>query len=373
MGLTNIDSFSDLAGLNSEPEAGWQSVNDTVERWRTRRGIVRRHDGFRSPAIEEEDGARKYPFLLNRETLRTMIHAEGDNPNSPAIWRMIRAWPPVTGGFPTALTEAEAFAWGMPVPADPLKEPLRWREHPVVLAGLDPGFGGDDCCLALAWAGPLATGEIVIWSEPEVRRIPITAEQGAPPVTDQILDYCLPLFQTIGLNPVFFGVDDSGPQGTADAFASAWSPDLLRMSAGATASEEQVSARNEQTGAERYSDQVTESVFLIREYGQYRNLRNVPAAVLKQVTSREVKRRGGRLALVDKATYRKTTGAGSPNEMDAYAILLRVARLRLGLAPGSTVWTPWGPPDRTTYAGPEPAAWRPEVAAYLNNLSTSYR
>ena len=366
VGLTNIDSFDDLAGRNSEPIGGWGTggVNEDVEEWRTTRGKVRRHDGFKSPAIVEPDGAKKYPYLLNQETLDEMIKAEGGNADSPAIWTMIRAWPKTIIGKATVLTPDEARLWGMQesglVP--------RWLKRPTLVAGLDPGFGGDHCILQFAWCGLLADSSYVIWAEKTPRLIPIRASAADKTVMDQILDYVLPACQSSGLLPEHLGVDDTGTQGVADAIASAWSNKILRFSFGGKASERPVSAFNTRLAKDVYTDTATELACLIKEFGRYRQLKDVPDAVISQATRREIlRRKGGKFALQTKDEYKKVTGLKSPNEFDAFIMCLGVARERLNVMPGGSEMVPLGPVEATL---DDP--WTPSDIAKYNNLETDY-
>jgi hypothetical protein len=367
VGLTNIDSLDDLAGRNSEPIEGWASgvANESVERWRTAKGVVRRHDGFKSPAIVEPDGARRFPYLLNSDTLNDMIKGEGGNADSPAIWGMIRAWPKSSAGRPVVITADEARIWGLMGKAT---EPPRWLKPPTLVAGLDPGYGGDMCALQFAWCGLLADSTYVIWAEANTRIIPIRASARDKTVTDQILDYVLPACQSSGLKPEHLGIDDTGTQGVADAIASAWSNRIMRFSFGSRASEKSVSAFNTRLAKDVYSDTATELACLIKEFGKYRQLRDVPEVVISQATRRELRRKGGKLALQTKDDYRKETGLKSPNEFDAFIMCLGVARERLNVAPGGTEMLPEGPVEATL-----DLPWAPSDLDQYHNLATTYR
>lgn len=366
-GLTNIDSWDDLAGRNSEPVEGRASVTIETESWRTRGGaLVLRHDGFKSPAIVEPDGEKKYPHLLNKATLAGMIKEEGGNAEAPAIYTMIRAFPPSVSNVPTVVSPAEVRLWGMESMPDAV--PPAWRFPPTVVAGLDLGFGGDDCALQRIDVGMDEQGRWVLWFDEE-RTVPINASDGTRPVMDQILAYCLPLFQAWGMDPRHFGIDDSGPSSGADAFARAWSLAITRFNFGERAGELPVSAFVATPAAERYSDRATELVFLYRMYGQYRQIRNMGHRISKQLTSRQTLQRGGRLALADKKTYKKTTGQRSPDQMDAGGIALGVVRYIVGLAPGALDISPSGPLEAAVNPGP---GVDDATAAEYNNLESNY-
>lgn len=363
IGLTNIDKWSDLAGRNSEPVKGRQSIDIDTKSWRSTTGAyVLRHDGFKSPAITEPDGETKYPYLVNQQKINEMIRDEGGNADSPAIMTMIRAFPPSVSNVPTILSSAEAAQWGV-VQVEGAQAPL-WRGAPTVVVGIDGGFGGDDCAVQRIDVGMDNDGRWVLWFGEDLI-VPISAKAGAKPITDQILDFCLPLFQGWGLDPANLGVDDSGPQGLADAFARAWSLAIRRYSFGSRPSEMPVSAFNAKPACDHYDNCATELAFLYREYGTYRQLRNVSPRIVAQLTSRETLRRGGKLALIDKKTYKKTTGRKSPDSMDAGAIALGVVRHFLRLAPGASDISPAGPWEAVVNPS---ARFDPELVARYNNL-----
>lgn len=365
IGLTNIDAIDDLAGRNSEPIGGWGSVTMETERWRTHQGIVRRHDGFKSPAIVEPDGAKKFPHLLTQEALDEAVKEEGGNADAPAIISMYRAWPPDVSSRPVVVTPSEATKWGMRPVAD---QRPNWLYQPTVVAGLDGSGGGDNIALQFLLIGIVSNGERWIWFEPE-EIVPIKAGAGEMPVTDQVVAYCLPRFATMGLQPQHLGIDDTGPQGLADAICRAWSAGPQRYVFSSTPTEMPVSAFNHKAAKEKYADMVTEVCYLYREFGQYSQLKNVSPTILSQLTTREVIHRGKRLALIDKKTYKKQTGRRSPDQMDAGAMALGVARHILGFAPGAKEFTPDGPVEQFVNPGVE---FDQNVVAAINNLKSDY-
>jgi hypothetical protein len=128
-----------------------------------------------------------------------------------------------------------------------------------------------------------------------------------------------------------------------------------------------VSAFNDRLAKDAYTNRATELACLIREFGRYRHLHDVPEAVVSQATRRGIVHRGNKLMLQTKDDYKKETGLKSPNEFDAYMMCLGIARDRLGIAPGGTDVKPSGPIE----AGLDEPFSLLDIAAY-NNLSTSY-
>lgn len=366
IGLTNIDALDDLAGRNSEPLTGWGTVTMETGSWRTAQGLVRRHDGFQSPAIVEEGGAEKYPHLLTQEVLDKAIEEEGGNADAPAIISMYRAWPPDVSSRPVVVTPSEATKWGLR--HDPATARPNWLYAPTAVAGLDGSGGGDNIVLQFALVGVVANGDLWIWFEPE-EIVPIRSGQGTMPVVDQALAYCIPRFETMRLAPPHLGVDDTGPQGLADAISRAWAAGVQRYSFGASPTDFAVSAFNARAARDRYADLVTEITYLYREYGQYHQLKNVGTAAIGQLTTREVITRGKKLALIDKKTYKKQTGRRSPDQMDAGSMALGVIRHILQLAPGAKEFSPDGPIEQFVNPGVE---FDPEITAALNNCRSDY-
>jgi hypothetical protein len=131
-----------------------------------------------------------------------------------------------------------------------------------------------------------------------------------------------------------------------------------------------VSAYNPALSEDTYADQGTENAFLIKEYGRFLQIYRCPAIVLRQLTTREVKRRGTKHALISKKDYTEALKLGSPDEADAAGIVARIVRYRLGLVPGATIFTPGGPINAVV-TGPPPG-FDPDIIHSLNNFTSSY-
>lgn len=331
VGLTNIHAFDDLAGRNSVPIGGWSSVNMDTMTWRTKRGVVRRHDGRLSPAIVEPCGAQKYPHLLNPETLSKIVEQHGGE-STPGFFRMIRAWPPPVELSDSVITPPEALQWKM-------RDAVVWKGPTTPVAGLDPGYGGDKCILALGSVGETSEGVYVIHYDRLVW-IKIDATLGIP-VLSQILQTALPELRSHGVTPEHLAIDDSGPQSVADVFYKEFGPGIMRVSFGSRPTELPVSVYNPAPASKYYANRGTEIVYTIRLYAQYGQIRGFPEDALSQITRRLVLPKQPR-QLQSKRDYKQATGLGSPDDLDACALLAAVAREVVGLAPGATSVAPSG-------------------------------
>lgn len=333
-GLTNIDSFYDLAGQYSTPIGGWSEVNPSVEHWRTQWGVVRRHDGLRSPAIMEPGGAEKYPHILNQKTLDDIIAQEGGNDDAPQIWIMVRAWPPQEGKSLTVMTEAEVAQWKM-------QDDVEWSGLVTNVAGLDPAFvsGGNGCIFQPAKVGYDVNGKLIIAFGP-TERLSILASSDTPALF-QVTEQAAKLCEKYEIVPNYLGIDDSATQSVADVMDRNWQPGCLRVEFGAKPKEIPVSEVNPQLETKRYKDQVTALWYAIREFGNQEQIRKLPQEAAKQLTKRRIKKAALPLQLISKQEFEKDIHK-SPDEADACALVMAVVKQRMGIYPGATVKVPKG-------------------------------
>ena len=342
VGLTNIESFNDLAGQHSTPKQGYDSITIDTEVWETNTGgRVRRHDGFKSPAITEEGGADKYPHLLNQSTLDDIIRENHGNAQAPAVCRMIRAFPPASGVMDTVISEVEAANWKVTRP-----EPI-WVRHIGWVAALDPGYGRDDCVLQFARVGAEKDGGFVVYYGTEnLHYIPVDSGNTQVTLSDQIYNGCLPFLKEKGITPKTLVIDDSATQSVADYFCKLFGAGVLRVSNGAAPSEKAISKYDQTPAKNAYADRATELAFSLRQYASYGQIAGLPDAALRQFTSRLVqrpRRASGKRTLQSKDEYKKATGRGSPGEMDVALMALAVVRDRLLIVPGANEFEPQGP------------------------------
>lgn len=330
VGLTNIDSFYDLAGQYSTPLDGWGSVGPDTHFWRTQWGIVRRHDGTLSPAITEPDGDKKYPHLLTKKVLDQIVAQEGGNWDAPQIWTMIRAWPPAEGKKQVVMTEAEIASWHMH------EDGVIWgNKAPVVIGGLDPAFvsGGDNCILQLAEAGWTQGGGFVIRFL-DTHRLKIEASTGEPAIYQIVRQVKEHAFAS-GLQPENLAVDDSGTQSVADVIDREWAPGCMRVSFGAKPDDSPVSEVNPQPQSKRYRDMATALWYSMREYGSHDQIRRLPVVAGRQFSLRGLEKSSIPIQLISKAKLKKLIHT-SPDEGDACALALCIPRYRMGIYPGAT-------------------------------------
>lgn len=356
-GLCNPDSIYDLAGKYSTPIGGWHTVDCDTPEWQTKWGKVRHHNGFFSPAVLEPDGAEKYPHLINLDQINANIQAAGGNLDDPQIWTMVRGFPPPQGLERTVITETDVKSFFM-------QEPPRWQEILHRIAGLDPAFtsDGDGCVLQFADIGYTVEGILTVGFTDCVN-IQLKASSGRP-VTYQIADQVREALAMRGVPVTNLGIDDSGTQSVADIVTMEVGPGSFRVVFNSKPSELPLTVGGPPAD-EKVGDQITELYYLFSEFGRRNQIRGLSDDSALQFCQRRLHPTKRPLRLESKKDVR-TRLKRSPDNADACAVALAVARFKLGVAPGASLTEPAG------MAAPAVASFPAMLAAKINNLKSRY-
>lgn len=335
-GLCNPDSINDLAGRYSVPINGWRNVDENTGFWETQWGWVRHHNGFKSPAITESGGKALYPYLINQDNIDKILKEHNGNTDAPAVWTMVKGWPPPTGNAATVLTEGAIKTFNMQ------DAPVWGGDGVVLLAGLDPAFTseGDDCILQIGRLGKDLRGTPTIGFG-DTYSLFINASDPRP-VSYQIWDQVKALQEELGFLIENLGVDDSGTQSVADIIDAQSGQRCFRVNFGEKASGLPISTMNSKQACEWYQNRITEYYYALVEYGRYGQIRGLPSEAAHEFCQRRLVEAKRPRRLESKKDLKKRIKR-SPDHADACACLVGVARERLGLVPGATIWTPAGP------------------------------
>jgi hypothetical protein len=332
--LCNPASYKSKTAYFAEPKEGWGSIGLDSEMWETKvGGVCLRFDGFKSPAIVEPDGPRKYPYLITQEQIDRVVEEAQGNLDAPEIWQMIRALPPPAGAERALLTEKELIAFEAQSAA------IWANEGDIVrLASLDPAFtsDGDSCVFQTATVGRLNTGQAAIAFDPP-QYVPILASSPRP-VTFQIADYVRKALAEQGVPVANLAVDDSGTQSVADVIDVEIGRGCTRYNYGTKPSERPLSYANPTPARDRCKNLVTEMHILSAEFVRARQVRALGDKAAQQWTGRRFRKDGaiGRI-LEGKRDYKKRTGQKSPDEGDAAVMICTLARDRFGFLPGGAL------------------------------------
>lgn len=345
-GLANPTSHYDLSGVYSEPLDGWSSVNVNHETWRTKFGIVRHLDGLRSPAIVEEDGARKYPFLINQEAVDQVRNTAGED--SLRYNQMVRGWPSNQASVATVLTETDLAAGhatetrfngtdlgSIGTESSPFFRTIR-------VAAVDAAFsqGGDDAVVQEVRVVYLSSLPVLYF--PEAHKIPIL-DSSDRPVTYQLVDFLRGWCAERDISMDMLAADDSGTQSLADVLSVEIAPGVMRVNYARSASDKPVNSSSEELAKKKYKDCITEGWTLLAEFIKMGQVRGLSVDCARQLVSRQyVTNKAGVVQeprrLEPKTMFKARTKLGSPDEADAAAMAALLIRHRLGITPGSGVY-----------------------------------
>lgn len=348
VGLTNPDSFTDLASRHSVPnrDGGFKSLDpDSDEEWRSQYGKVRRHDGLKSPAIMEPH-REDLGFLLTKPVLEQLLAQEGGNMDAPQIWTMVRAWPPAQGKQQTLLSMAEVLKHGA-------MEEVTWMDRPAItIIGVDPAFSeaGNRGVIQPLEIGYDNAGQLKLnFLPPTFIKVDASSKE---PVLDQVsrqiveaaADLLIPgvsidvhsaALSSLG---AYIGVDDSATQSVADFLVSKYNIQARRFSANKAASELRITVSDPQTAKERIYNQGTELWAATAAFVREGQVRGMPSRAVDQLTSRPTDPDKRPLRLVSKKARVSEGGGGgsSPDDMDAAGFAIGVARFYLNMVAGTT-------------------------------------
>lgn len=334
VGLGNPASYYDPFGKFCEPVEGWNSINETMDEWQSRYGLVIRFDAEKSPNVVA--GETIYEFLPTLEQIEEKRRMLGTS--SPSYWRMVRGYWSPTGAEDAVFSEAE-------IELHHAKEPALWREAPTPVAAIDPAFtsGGDRIPLLFGHVGiGKETGEWIV--EAGERLILHTDTTNPLPHTTQIAIRLKQECESRGVKPENVGIDATGA-GSAfcDAVAEKWSNSVLRVPFNGAAPEDRNVSNSDPVPCNvRYENRVTYLWFTMVTLLREGKLRGLDSAVCKELVARRYSTKKPRpherdslgvcFEVEPKAKMKSRKGE-SPDLADAQAILCAVAMERFGLMP----------------------------------------
>jgi len=327
IGMSNPNSRFDAFGVWSEPKKGWESVDtQTADRWKTKwNGHYLRLDGERSPNITL--GEVKYPWLPTAEKLAEDRALLG--PESRGYMRMVRAIFFDSDETTGIYSEAELTKGGAMGEVD-------WAEKPTVVAGIDPAFtnGGDRTIMYTAEVGYARNGQYVCKLGEAIHLNDDATNKAVPrtyQIVHQIIDHCKR--RNISANNV--ALDSTGAGAPfCDVLAGEWSSDFMRVTFGGKGSDKRVSQNSQLTGAELYTNRVSELWFVGKELLRTKQIYGVSSDLAQEMCARNYDMTKGtgtlRVKIESKPEFKARFGR-SPDLADAAFLALDCARQRLGL------------------------------------------
>jgi hypothetical protein len=195
------------------------------------------------------------------------------------------------------------------------------------VVGLDAAYssiGGDRTVLVELSFGPAADGQIIIAPKPPIV-VPVRDIRADPP-EDQIARYCREYCERRNVTPDNFGFDGTGRSSLTSALGRVWSPGVVAIEFGGTASERTLGPI--QKCKERFDRFVTELWFAIRHIIEHGQFRGMTEAYLEEGQAREwVEKNKGVVSVLRKDQVKDALGR-SPDLFDALACAVEMARRR---------------------------------------------
>jgi len=327
-GLANPGSLLDLSGEFSEPIDGWDSVDIKTHVWKTRWGKTYHYDGYDSPAVTEENGAEKYPFLINQKQIDDQIRESGDE-DHPDVWTYVRGFPSMQSEYDHILSEKAIVKFKM-------KAMVKWQYDYITIAGLDPAFssGGDKCFLTIAKLGIDIHDHTIIQFSQSIN-IPIKASSEDEPVY-QVAREVIRLSEVHGFLLKHLTVDETASQSVGaviDAEANLkGSNKCHKIVFSSKATEIPVSVDNDRQACDEYKDKVTEIWYAMREFGRYEQIKGMSFDAAKEFCMRKVQ--PGKPARLESKDDMKERLHHSPDIADSYVCVLAQVREIIRLIPG---------------------------------------
>jgi len=337
--LGNSKTRGDTHGGACEHEDGWGAIDpDTMKEWPTKiGGICLFSDGLQSPAIKDPDPVKRKllsKFLINADQVRLKMNTLGAD--HPQFWRFVRGYWPPEDATRTVLTRTmtdkhrttESCEFG--------------ANYLHKIASLDPAFtsDGDACILRFGYLGTDAeTGKMLLdyGGDQNVVKIQLEASTGDP-ITYQIVKKTMIECQARGIPPENLAVDVWGMGvGARDVFKQIWSDQIHFINSVGSPSDNYVDVERVKSATEVYDRRVTELWMMMREFVIAGQIRGMDEVTLDQYCRREWEQKGKKVSLESKGIYKERNGmgeeGGSPDEGDAAAYMLDLARERFGFTP----------------------------------------
>lgn len=342
--IANSKSVSDLHGCICTPKNGWDSVSIDLDEWVTvyTNGVCQYFNPYQCPAITHPDPQvreKLSKFLISKENLAAKEIQYGVD--SEDFYRM------VLGFWKNRSTEMVTISEKFLKEMSP-KSPIQWSGYYQIqrAAGFDFAIStdGDNPILRISNIGHAIDGGVKIdfgglSSIFKLRLVAIADKSFEKQIAEQIVD----ILTLYGVKIINLAVDVTG-QGRAIAECICYENQKrgYPLGMGYPLKVYSMSAHNKTKRKESAPDLTPISTNDLyndfRSYIEADSVRGLDDIVIKQLTHRQIIRKGDKVFLESKKDYKRRMSAigdpHSPDEADASALIVQVVKLRLGIAPG---------------------------------------
>jgi len=342
--IANSKSVSDLHGSLATPKNGWDSVSIDLDEWVTvyANGICQYFNPYKCPAITHPDPVIREKlgkFLISAENLKRKEQELGTD--SEDFYRM------VLGFWKNRSTEMVTVSEKFLKEMSPRKA-IQWSGYYPIqrVAGFDFAIStdGDNPILRVADVGHDLDGGVKInfsglSSIFKLQLVAITDKSFEKQISEKIVD----LLIRYNVKITNLAVDVTG-QGRAIAECICYENEKrgYPLGIGYPLKVYSMSAHNKNKRKESAPDLLPISTNDLyndfRTYIEKDSIRGLDEIVIKQLTHRQIIKKGDKVFLESKKDYKRRMSAigdpHSPDEADASALIVQVVKLRLGIPAG---------------------------------------
>lgn len=346
IGAFNPTEREDEVGVRCEPKKSWAMFDPNEDfEWESKRGWhVVRLDALQCENVKQKRVI--YPGLQTYEGLQLLIQNSGGM-DSPGYWAMGR------GCFPPTGVPMSIIPQGM---LDGLKCDPFWYETPIPCGGVDLALEGGDVAVFIKGSFGLASGircppslqfpagQSLMFKDKGGRNSPrylLLAETLiAMPKGDTVAikSEVIRLARGFGIRPDWLAVDRTGNgQGVHDLIRFEWG-EIIGVNFFEGAEEVRIMAEDIENCRESYDRMNSQLWFCTRkwiEFGYCKLSIGFPTeAIFPQLAGRLYKSQGRKSHVEKKPEYASRNAGKSPNEADAFTLLIHAARKASGLVAG---------------------------------------
>ncbi len=348
IGAFNPTNLHDEVGLRVEPPKGWAQFDPDVDvDWISTRGWrVVRLDAARCENVVQKKII--YPGLQTLQGFETLIRNAGGL-DSPGYWSMARGCFPPTG-IPMSIIPAGLLV--------NIKAEIIWYERPTPCGAVDLALLGGDTAVFVKGSFGLATGVKFLPSleHPEGRVVMFQGLNGKSAPRNILLAEALlrmPKGETVSIKneivriarsysirPDWLCVDRTGNgQGVYDLLRFEFG-EVIGVNYSESSSETRIMTEDHAPAKELYDRVHTELWFATRKFIEFDYYKISPGfateELFPQLTNRRYRMNGSKARVEKKEDYQSRSNGKSPDEADAFTLLVHCVRRASGFVPGMT-------------------------------------
>ena len=347
---TKTDPFSVLC----EPRLGWASVGvESLEweskgapQWQIPRGLCQHFSAMDSPNVKA--GKTLFPYLYHYEDWLRVQQIENFR-SLPSVWYQdFGFWPPAD--ILTTILTVDM------IDRMDARGSFLFDTRRMMVGGLDPAFGGDDCVFVFGAIGELGNGklgiQIVGWTTIQVL-VDAKDENGKPlpgeyQIARKVREHCVKL----GMKPECLAVESTGTgRGVASVLTVEWGP-VIRVESGGAPTDNPVSSADFRPAKEVYDRKISELCFQVVNVVESGQLKGLFEEAVFEFTTRTYEITKRKYSVETKDELKKRLGR-SCDHADAVAAMVEAARLHGVNATGREIRNP-EPEEREELEEPDP-------------------